>query len=82
MRVSKSIKLPGTYVILPSHAGMHNAELCQEGNIKIQVWEDDLMSLKISREELELLYTKILNSPPSFKPVWIWIPLFNNGRLC
>lgn len=81
MRVSKSIKLPGTYVILPAHAGMHDAELCQEGNIKIQVWEDDLMSLKISGEELELLYNKIFILPLSLnKP--IWIPLLNNGRLC
>ena len=74
MNITPSRDFPGTYFI--SGAGVSsqwNAELCYNGDIKIQIWDANRHTNLVPKEDLELLYFKISKS--------VWMPLFNNGRL-
>ena len=79
MIVVPSQRYPESWSIRHNLTSLRNpesrfAEFSDEGNIKIQIWLIDIKRGIVSPEELALLYIYKNNS--------IWIPLFNNGRLC
>lgn len=79
MIVALSKRYPESWFILRNSASLpypesRFAEFSDEGNIKIQIWLSDIQRGTVSEEEVALLYICKNDS--------VWIPLFNNGRLC
>lgn len=74
MYVSPSGDFPGTYFI--SGIGVSSefdAEFCDDGDIKIQIWASDVYKNLVPIADLELFYIR--------KNSLVWMPLLFNGRL-
>ena len=70
MKVFKSQAHPETYFI--HKEGNLDAELTDNGDIHIWIWQDDIRNKIVTQEDLELLYVHIKGR---------YVPLFFNGRL-
>lgn len=73
--VHPSLAGEGYYYIANHDASNPNAELCENGNIKIIIHTSDLYKTVITQEDLDLFYTKIDTIIPRYLPVTF------NGRL-